>query len=180
MATRFAPQTGGAVSGTLFDQTSDFAGGVSGTMTATLTSGTMSATGDVTQFWVESFDITVNVAPTYVETFYAGSIGTFFPTLSDAIMESSESPAYYGTISATLDDAISSVSGAVGLPSFGTMSAILSPGTMNFVGSHIVPIAGVLSATLADSVLIAGYEFIGKKFTKVYFKETFKSTIWVR
>lgn len=180
MATRFSTTNGGLPSGTLFAPPSAFTGGVAGTMNIALGEFVMSASGAVTQYWVENFDITVNVAPIYVDTWYQGAIGTMPITMGSFVMQASEVSAYTGTMHPTLGPFVMSASGFSGLPAFGTMNIAMGEFAMNFVGSHVTPITGTMNITMGSFVMLAGLEFLGKKTTKVVFSEKLTSRVYVR
>lgn len=180
MATRFAPSAGGLSSGTLFAPVSAFTGGVSGTMAAILANDVVAMTGQVTQFWVEPFDITVNLAPTYFDTYYAGTIGTMAVTLADAVLNANEAAIYSGPMAVTLADDVVNFVGSAGLPNSGTMNVLLANDVFSASGSFIVPITGTMSAVLADAVFSAGLQFITKKTFDVRFTESKSFNIHVR
>jgi hypothetical protein len=122
----------------------------------------------------------VNLAPTYVDTYYEGVIGTINATLADSVLYASEALVYTGSIAATLPNDAMSFSGAVGLPSSGIINARLLEDAMNFSGSHITPIVGTISATLRDAVLVAGQQHITRKTFNVRFREKLSFNVHVR
>lgn len=180
MATRLSPPAGGLPSGTLFAAPSAFTGGVAGTMATTLGDVALAASGSVTQYWVENFDITVNIAPIYVDSWYQGYIGTMPVTLGDVVMQASEASAYTGTMHPTLGPFVLSTSGSSGLPAFGPMNIVLGEFSMNFTGAHVAPINGTMITTLGDFLMVAGLEFLGKKTSQVVLAEKKTSNVYVR
>lgn len=152
---RFGTQSGG-LSGVLFAAQDAFVG-ISGTFAATLNPVVMAASGSIAQVFVEIFDVTVNISPNYLDSYYEGTIGTFAATLNPVVMVANEGIVINGVFNATL----------IGVQ-------------MAAVGAHILPVTGVFAATLNPIIMSAGASPIGIGSSSVTMRSLFSGSVTSR